>query len=478
MVLKKIFSYRTKLILLVNVFFWLLVFVFVTIQYSREREFRVELLDTRLQTYNSVLIQAIEEKGKLTNEIVNDLIPDKSLRVTVVDKDGKVIFENNESQAIENHKNRPEIQTALKKGHGYVIRRLSQVKNQEYFYSATSANGVVVRSALPYNVELINVLQSDLGYFGILLTVTIIINLILYFALSRFSLGIKLLRDVAEKAKNDDISDFDTNQFSNDELGEVSNAIVNIYKELKFTAEERDKSVRNALFEENEKLRIKHQLTSNINHELKTPVHAIRGCFETLLENELPQETVKHLLDAGYNNVMRLSNLLEDVSLITRITDDKSSLEVETVDVNEVVSKILKDVEQCRLDNMMRIHYDIPKTVVVEGNNCLIDAIFRNLINNALSYSGGRDIFIAMIQEDDNAYTFDVYDNGSGVEEKHLGRIFERFYRIDEGRSRKAGGTGLGLSIVRNAVQFHGGTIKAMNRKFGGLEFVFTLLKG
>ena len=97
MVLKKIFSYRTKLILLVNVFFWLLVFVFVTIQYSREREFRVELLDTRLQTYNSVLIQAIEEKGKLTNEIVNDLIPDKSLRVTVVDKDGKVIFENNES---------------------------------------------------------------------------------------------------------------------------------------------------------------------------------------------------------------------------------------------------------------------------------------------------------------------------------------------------------------------------------------------
>ena len=218
MVLKKIFSYRTKLILLVNVFFWLLVFVFVTIQYSREREFRVELLDTRLQTYNSVLIQAIEEKGKLTNEIVNDLIPDKSLRVTVVDKDGKVIFENNESQAIENHKNRPEIQTALKKVHGYVIRRLSQVKNQEYLYSATSANGVVVRSALPYSVELINVLQSDLGYFGILLTVTIIINLILYFALSRFSLGIKLLRDVAEKAKNDDISDFDTNQFSNDEL--------------------------------------------------------------------------------------------------------------------------------------------------------------------------------------------------------------------------------------------------------------------
>ena len=207
--------------------------------------------------------------------------------------------------------------------------------------------------------------------------------------------------------------------------------------------------MRNALFEENEKLRIKHQLTSNINHELKTPVHAIRGCFETLLENELPQETVKHLLDAGYNNVMRLSNLLEDVSLITRITDDKSSLEVETVDVNEVVSKILKDVEQCILDNMMRIHCDIPKTVVVEGNNCLIDAIFRNLINNALSYSGGRDIFIAMIQEDDNAYTFDVYDNGSGVEEKHLGRIFERFYRIDEGRSRKAGGTGLGLSIVR-----------------------------
>ena len=107
----------------------------------------------------------------------------------------------------------------------------------------------------------------------------------------------------------------------------------------------------------------------------------------------------------------------------------------------------------------------------------LIDAIFRNLINNAIAYSGGRDIYISAIEENSDFYKFDFYDNGSGVEAKHLDKIFERFYRIDTGRSRKSGGTGLGLSIVRNAVMFHGGEITARNHKYAGLEFLFTLKK-
>ena len=125
----------------------------------------------------------------------------------------------------------------------------------------------------------------------------------------------------------------------------------------------------------------------------------------------------------------------------------------------------------------MRINLDVPDNVVVKGSRQLIDAIFRNLVNNSLAYSGGRDIFIRLVEETPDKYVFDFYDNGAGVEDKHLERIFERFYRIDSGRSRKMGGTGLGLSIVRNSVLFHGGTIKAQNRMPSGLEFIFSLKK-
>ena len=185
----------------------------------------------------------------------------------------------------------------------------------------------------------------------------------------------------------------------------------------------------------------------------------------------------KKLLETGYNNTMRLSNLLQDVTLITRITDEKETLEVSDVNVGDVVSGICKDVDAFSIEKQMRINVKIPGNVVIKGNRQLIDAIFRNLINNAIAYSGGRDIFISMNKETETSYWFDVYDNGTGVEEKHLSRIFERFYRIDSGRSRKSGGTGLGLSIVRNSVLFHGGEIKAFNKKSAGLEFVFSLHK-
>lgn len=474
---KKTFSYKTKLFWVVNVFFWLLVFVFVSIQYSREREYKVELLDTRLQVYNALLITEYQQHHEITNEDVQRLIPDKNVRVTMLDNEGNVLFESHDSRKIANHSDRPEIKGAMKNGHGYTIRRLSQVKGHEFFYSATASNGIIARTALPYNVELVNILSSDMAYIWILLGVTIIINIILYFAISRISLGVKALHKIANQARHGDIEDFDTDELADDELGEAALSIIGIYKELQNRTAELNNSMQETLHEEQEKMRIKHQLTSNINHELKTPVQAIRGCFETLLDNELPAETQRNLLESGYQNSMRLSNLLSDVALITRITDAKSTLEVQPVNIRSVIGAICNEVAQYSPENQMRMHVDVAENVEIEGNKQLVDAIFRNLINNSLAYSGGRDIYISMTEDTGDAYKFDYYDNGTGVEERHLDKIFERFYRIDSGRSRKSGGTGLGLSIVRNSVLFHGGEITARNHQYSGLEFIFTLKK-
>jgi signal transduction histidine kinase len=128
-------------------------------------------------------------------------------------------------------------------------------------------------------------------------------------------------------------------------------------------------------------------------------------------------------------------------------------------------------------EKRMRMNITLPEPMIVKGNSSLLMSIFKNLTDNAIAYSGGRDIYIKATEGDDNMYTITVADNGIGIDDDHIGHIFERFYRIDAGRSRKLGGTGLGLSIVKNAVLFHGGDIEVYNRKVGGLEFKFTLPK-
>ena len=112
----------------------------------------------------------------------------------------------------------------------------------------------------------------------------------------------------------------------------------------------------------------------------------------------------------------------------------------------------------------------------MEGNAFLLASVFRNLIGNALAYSGGSRIELRQ-SVDAAGLTVIVADNGTGVPEEHLPRLFERFYRVDKGRSRQLGGTGLGLSIVKNAVLWHGGTVSVRNRKEGGLEIVIRFIK-
>ena len=144
------------------------------------------------------------------------------------------------------------------------------------------------------------------------------------------------------------------------------------------------------------------------------------------------------------------------------------------------LSQIIQEaIDEANLQNdtSFAIHSNIDEPLIIQGNRSLVSSIFSNLINNAMSYSGGKNIYINLESFDNNNYNFTVEDDGIGIEEIHLSRIFERFYRIDKGRSRKLGGTGLGLSIVKHAVIFHGGIITATNRPQGGLKFTFSLQK-
>lgn len=421
-------SFHKRLFLQLIAFSWAIVICFIVFQYIREKEYKSEHLSAQLQQYNRHLIYAIEEGIPYEEYISSYEKPFKDLRITLITLSGAVIYDNVISiDSLSNHNNRPEIIEAKKKGSGYHIGRQSTSDGKEYFYSATKGERIIVRTAIPYSNTLKDLLAADWTFILIMIIITLSMSFIAFFTTR------KLGKDIEK---------------------------VNHYEA------------------EQEKNRIKRQLTNNINHELKTPVASIQVCLETLLSGiSLNEEKRQELIERCYIHNERLRNLLNDVSLITRIEDGNTIISKEPIVINEIIKEVEEELGIMPENERLILHTDFTQKVTIEGNLSLIGSIFRNLTENAIRYSEGKNIYISLIENDDAKCSIRFEDDGKGVKEEELPHLFERFYRVDKGRSRQMGGTGLGLAIVKHSVQFHGGTIKVSNRPQGGLRFDFSLKK-
>ncbi len=476
--LKSRLSYHRRLFLLLLAFSWTLVACFVLFQYGREKHFKAERLNARLQLFNLRMLDALDEGEDPASFIATHDEPFEELRITLIDRAGHVLFDNSlDTLPTANHLDRPEVVDALANGSGYIIRRHSASTHLNYFYSAQLGDRYIVRSAVPYSLTLSEVLAADREFLWFMLGITLLMSIAGYFATRRLGHNISRLNDFAERAERGERID-EVEPFPHDELGEISNHIIRLYARLQRTTADRDREHALALHEEQEKIRIKKQLTNNINHELKTPVAAIQGYLETLLANpRIDERHRREFLEKSAAQTERLRRLLADVSTITRMDEASQLIQKEPVVLNDLIDEVADEMALKPAEQRLRVNVDFPKQVEILGNPALLGSIFRNLADNASAYSGGRDIYIRLLDDTPDECTILFADNGIGVGEEHLAHLFERFYRVDKGRSRKMGGTGLGLSIVKNAVMIHGGTITARNRDRGGLEFVFTLKK-
>jgi len=465
-------SYPWRLFIWLVGYSLLLVGCFVVFQYGREKQFKTEELNARLQVINTEILERIDSSYIHT-------VPDhpyKDLRISIIDKTGKLIYDNSlDTSATGNHMNRDEIKAALTYGAGYTVRRHSESTGDTYFYAATLGdNGYIVRTAVPYSVSLSSLLEADMGFIWIMGSITLIMCLLGYFATRRIGLHILRLNRFAEKAERGERI-YDTAPFPQDELGSISNHIIRLYAGLQQAIADRDKEHKAALYQQQEKERIKKQLTNNINHEIKTPVSAIQVCIETMLDHEdMDKRKRKEFMQRCMNNIDRLKHLLSDVSQITRMDDAPASIIKEKVDLAGIISETVEDCMPMAVSRSMRIVNEITGPLPFYGNQDLLASVFHNLIDNAIAYSGGTCVMLRLLDYDTNKIVISVSDNGSGVPPEHLPHLFERFYRIDKGRSRATGGTGLGLSIVKNAVILHNGTITVGNRTSGGLTFTIT----
>ncbi len=229
-----------------------------------------------------------------------------------------------------------------------------------------------------------------------------------------------------------------------------------------------------------EREKISRQETSNnILHELRTPISCIRGYLETLLNNDSLGESNpkrQRFVEKAYTQTLRLTNLISDVALVSKTDEAPELVQRTEVDVVKAVDDVYEDLRPRMEDAGMKFFKNLPDKLVIHGNYTLIYSIFRNLIENSINYAG-KDVefHVDCYNIAENFAYFSVYDTGQGVPEENLQHLFERFYRVNKGRSRENGGSGLGLSIVYNAVSVHHGGISVRNREGGGLEFLFTL---
>lgn len=460
--LKKRISYQWRLFVPLVALLWFTIAAMVFIQYNREKAYRRGAVNQQLEFVNKRVVFAYEHDADLVPfmRFINDYFDHSvyhDIRVSVYNASTNELI--------------------YSMGEPIKQNKTSADKRPNFYYSERHSKdgNVIVYTAMPYTVSLAEALAPDGTMWITIIILALLVTIIAFVSTHYVSKSVRLLRNFAQHAATQKQLDA-TYEFPKDELGDVSQQIVNLFNSKAKAIEESEKEHKVALAAIEEKSQMKRELTNNINHELKTPVGIIKGYVDTIAEDPgMPDSTRIHFISKTQEQITRLCNLLNDISMITRLSEASSAIPTEKLNFHDIVYTIVDDVKESGAINSMEISFDIPLNCLIMGNATLLNSTILNLIKNSVAYSHGTMMRLETIGENDKFYTFRYYDNGNGVEEEHIPYLFERFYRIDAGRSRKAGGTGLGLPIVKNTILTHGGKITVRNRPQGGLEFTFTL---
>ncbi|MCH5216485.1 MAG: HAMP domain-containing histidine kinase [Muribaculaceae bacterium] len=362
----------------------------------------------------------------------------------------------------------------------YGMRKYYDGKQRVYRVSKYPDLGITVSTEIVLNSHF----RSDAStrnnlYIIVLIIFGVIITLLLVLYMLRFNNSVKRLYMMLAKIyKNQDPSDLLQNFHWNKNVDYLANAIVKTYADKIKIIEAHYTEKEKSFEQEQHDMHAKRIMTNNLRHELKTPIGIISGYIETIIEHpDLPKELQNKFLNNCLRNVRRINNLVTSLSLLSRLEDGADAILYEDINLYKTLCEISEEFTPKLREAKMKFNLDIPEDTNVLSSNSSLYAIFNNLIKNAINYSGGTEMGLTLLSEDEQFYKFSFWDNGVGVDSEHIDRIFDQFFRVEKDVTHATDGTGLGLSIVKLVIDNHGGDIMVRNRDEGGLEFMFTLPK-
>lgn len=477
------FSYQWRLFIPMVVTLWVIILSIGLWQYNNEKNARKQIISEQLALINARILAGQRTDDDMTRFI--QFVSDYYRNNPNYDKLRVSVYENNRlissvGEPVGLSEEEQEQEEGLTRTPGvYEEYPDEDTSDRYYFYlSSKSPDGrIQVFTVLPFDTDIMRATAPS----SKMLLVIVLIGLFgtgLAFYFTRYlGRNITLLRNVAERAASDP-NFIPMQDFPHDELGDISRQIIVIYNQRSKAMEREKKEHEVALHSIQERARSKRQLTNNINHELRTPIGVIKGYLDTILDNPDMDEAARtHFLKKAQEHINRLANLITDVAAITRLEEGGEMITTEELDYHDLVYTIANDVEDSGAVGELVFDFDVPMDCMIIGNYNLLAGMLLNLIKNSAAYSKGTMCELRCTGQDEKFFYFEFRDDGRGVSEEHLPHLFERFYRIDSGRARKAGGTGLGLPIVQNTILAHGGTITVQNGDLGGLSFKYSLPK-
>jgi two-component system, OmpR family, phosphate regulon sensor histidine kinase PhoR len=451
-------------------------------------EFATDLRDrmvSQLKTETSVVYAVVREGGKAGRPrsevaaILREISAAAKIRITLITSDGAVIFESDVADSalstLQNHGQRPEVVQARELGIGDNIR-YSATLGIDMVYVARTVDPAAfdetsfrdlrfIRTAMPY-VEIQSMIADNrikivlLG-LGVFLAIVLASRIIA----RRITTPILELSATLREIKSGNLDRLIPVRTA-DEMGDLAETINEMTAKLKSDIEQLKKLER-----------FRSEFLGNVSHELRTPIFSLKGFLETLLDGAIDDPAVSRtFVEKAYHHASRLDTLLTDLIEISRLESGELAMSLRYFEVEPFLRSVAADFADAAGRKNQTIILQVPEggTSAFGDKDRLRHAV-DNIVDNAIKYTGEGSTITLRVSLSDGKVRFEIEDNGPGIPQEHLPRIFERFYRIDKNRSRELGGTGLGLAIAKHIIDAHGSKIEVSSEIGRGTTFSFWL---